>query len=377
VRVGLNATCFNDRPSGARQRFAGIYGALIARRPDIEFVVFEPTDCRTSSWFPYAPNVTARRTPLPSEGRLRRTIGGLRYWRSALAREELDLFEHFHLPLVRAPNCPTILTVHDARPVLPEIPLLKRMLYGAVLRSGLRRADHVVTVSQTMKSELLRLDARSRITTIYNGIDPAPFHEAPPDRAERTRARFGLAPGFILAVGHIEERKNYLRLTTAMALLRDRGRPVPLVIVGNDGGQGDRLASHIAQLGMSAQISLLRGVSDAELADLYALSRLVVFPSYYEGFGIPILEAMAAHRPLILSDTAVFRELTEQRLSYFPPGDAGAIADAIASLLDRPDVQREFVDYGSQRVSAFGFSALSRQVEAVYEAALRTARSAA
>jgi len=365
MRVGLNATCFNERPSGAKRRFTGIYRALVERCPDIEFVVYEPRDCRVGDWFAGAPNVSVRRTPLPSSGRFRRAFGGLAYWRWALSRDRLDLFETFHLPLVRAPDCPTILTVHDARPVRREVPLVKRMLYGRVLRQALRRADHVITVSETMKQEIAAIEPSAMVTTIYNGIDPAPFVAAN-GNAEALRAKYHLPPEFILAVGHLEARKNYVRLIQAVAELRRAGKKISLVIVGNDGGARAEIRAETLRLGLADQVTILEGVSDQELQSLYALCTLVAFPSFYEGFGIPLLEAMAARRPLVLSDTPVFRELTEGRGVYFPPDDSGAIAAALARVLDSQQRRQELVAYGVERIRAFEFARLAGEVEQLY-----------
>ncbi|QAY77035.1 glycosyltransferase family 1 protein [Sphingosinicella sp. BN140058] len=367
MRVGLNAICFNDRPSGANQRFAGIYGALIARCPEIEFVIFEPVDCRVADWFGGAPNVTVRRTPLPSTGRVRRAIGGLLYWRRALKREKLDLFEMFHLPLLRAPDCPTVMTVHDARPVLRNVPLMKRLFYGRILKSGLRRADHVITVSETMQEEIVGIEPRASVSAIYNGIDPSRFQDVNRDEAEGTRMKLGLPARFILAVGHLEARKNYLRLLAALAQLRADGEPIALAIVGNEGGEGATVAAEVRRLNLDEHVRLLQGVSDQELSHIYALSELVAFPSTYEGFGIPILEAMAARRPLVLSDIPVFRELTEDKGAYFPPDDAVAMAATIRDVLASPDRQQALVAYGERRIADFTFPALARQVEQVYK----------
>lgn len=138
MRVGLNATCFNNRPSGARQRFVGIYGELIKRNPDIEFVIYEPVDCEISPCFDNAANISTRRTPIsPSEGpRLRKVMRAFGYWQPALSNDKLDVFESFNLPLVRAPDCPTILTVRHA-PIHQENHLLRR---AAIPTSGERRS---------------------------------------------------------------------------------------------------------------------------------------------------------------------------------------------------------------------------------------------
>ncbi len=371
MRIGLNATCFNDRPSGANQRFSGIYGTLIRRRPDIEFVIYEPADCSVARWFDGAPNVLTRRTPITSTGRIARRLRAPAYWRSAFARDRLDLFETFHLPLIKSPDCPTLLTVHDIRQVLPGVPWPKRVLYGAVLNRSLRRADHVVTVSDTMKQEIRALQPKAAVTTIYNGIDIEAFGGVAEADAAETGRRFGLPPGFVLAVGHLEARKNYDGLIRAVRQLRDSGRPISLAIVGNDGGEGPRIRAEIGRLGLSEHVAILQGVSDKELTELYAWSGLVVFPSRYEGFGIPILEAMAARRPLALSDIPVFRELTEGQGAYFPPDDSAAMAAVIEGILSSPVEQERLVGYGDRRVRAFSFSNLAAQVEQVYRSLLR------
>lgn len=368
MRVGLNATCFNDRPSGAKQRFRGIYGALIQRRPDIEFILYEPEDCEVGRWFGDAPNVTRRRTRMRSTGRVRRAMHGAVSWPRLLQADRLDLFETFHLPLVRAPDCPTIVTVHDARPVLAEVPLLKRLLYGNVLRSALRKADHVVTVSETMRREILDIEPKAEVTTIYNGIDPAPFRSVPQFSLSETRERFALPDKFLLAVGHLERRKNYPLLIEAVAALGRQGQQLSLVIVGNEGGAGSEINALVTSLGLEEDVRILSGVTDTELAALYRLSTLAVFPSYYEGFGIPVLEAMAAGKPLLLSDTPVFRELTEDRGAYFPAHDVHALSTALSALLADAQQRTQLVAYGEQRVEDFAFAELAAQVEHVYAA---------
>ncbi len=369
MRVGLNATCFNDRPSGARQRFLGIYRELSRRRPDLEFVVYEPTDCRVGRWFEGAPNVRAEKTPFPSTRSIRKFLTASAYWRRRLSADGIDVFEHFYLPIVKAPNCPTVLTIHDMRPVLGDVPALRRPLYRAIMHGALTKANHVVTVSQTMRAEILEFHPGAAVSTIYNGIDPHPFRR-PAEDAQATRLSLSIPVPFVLSVGHLEIRKNYIALLQAIAACRAGGRDISLVIVGNYGVQDDRereIRSEIERLGLTRHVRLLKEVSDRELADLYSLCALVAFPSFYEGFGIPILEAMAARRPIVLSDIPVFRELTEGKAAYFPPHEPRAMAAKIEEILSCPARQAEIVAYGDRRVSDFTFHSLAAQVEHLYE----------
>ena len=142
MRVGLNAICFDDRPSGAKQRFLGIYGALISAHPEIDFVIYEPADCRVAQWFAGAANVVARPTPVPSSGQLRKAVAGARFWRHRLRADRLDLFETFNLPMVVAPDCPT-----GPREVLADGRFGYLVPVGdpAALAAGIERAlDHPI-----------------------------------------------------------------------------------------------------------------------------------------------------------------------------------------------------------------------------------------
>ncbi|WP_290890458.1 glycosyltransferase family 1 protein [Arenimonas sp.] len=367
MRVGLNATCLNGRPSGARQRFVGIYGELVALASDVEFVVFEPSDCDVASWFGGAANVTARKTPIPSEGRARKFLNGLGYWRSALARERLDVFEGFNLPLVTAPGARNILTIHDLRGLAPVAGFADRWLFRPVLQQALRAADHVVTVSEAMKRALLAVDPGLRVSVIYNGLSQASLATVSPRDLAAFQARFGLGEGYVLAVGHLEARKNYPRLVDAMAVLHARGLTPSLVIIGNDSGEREAVESHVRAAGLVGQVHLLSGLTDQEVRCAYSACGLFVFPSTYEGFGIPIIEAMAAGRPMVLSNIDVFREITQQKGTYFPPADVDAMAEAMAKVLSSGTEQARIIGYGLTRINDFSYRRLAEQVKVLYE----------
>jgi glycosyltransferase involved in cell wall biosynthesis len=366
LKIGLNATCLNDRPSGAGQRFAGIYGELVRRLPDAEFVVYEPADCRVGSWFDGAPNVSTRQTPLPSDDRARKLIGGYRYWRSALRNEGFDFFEGFNLPLVKPPTGRTLLTIHDVRRLHPDYRHLERAVYRRFLGKSLRTADHVITVSEAMKEEILGFYPGIPISVIYNGLDARAFDRISEEELSAVRRKFALSENFILSVGHLEKRKNYLRLVDAIARLRDRGRSCALLIVGNDSGERNAIKERVESANLSGCVKLLSGLSDLEVRCVYKLCSLFVFPSSYEGFGIPILEAMAASRPMVLSDIPVFREITQDKGIYFPYHDVESMALAIENTLSSSSERLRLVEYGNERVQTFSFHNMAAHMERLY-----------
>lgn len=366
MKIGINATCFNHRPSGAKHRFIGIYGELVTQLPETEFVVFEPKDCRIASWFDGATNVRVRSTPLPSEGRVKRFIEGVRYWDKALSDEQLSVFEVANLPLIKAPTGKTILTIHDIRGLRPESDLVERSIYQLFMERSLRGADHVVTVSNAMKNQLLHLFPELSISVIYNGIDPNQFKYIEEDDLKAVRRRHCLPEQFVLAVGHFEKRKNYLQLVNAVARLRDRGQSCGLVIIGNNSGDREKIEGRVQKLNLTRNVTLLSGLSDLDVRCIYKLCSLFVFPSSYEGFGIPILEAMASNRPMVLSDLPVFREITQDRGIYFPHDDVELMADAIEKGLSSTGERTKLVEYGKERVKDFSFQSLAKQIGHLY-----------
>lgn len=370
MKIGLNATCLNDRPSGAKQRFIGLYGNLVKRLPNAEFVVFEPADCRVGDWFDGAPNVSIRRTPLLSEGRVWKFINGLHYWHRALLREKLDIFEGFNLPLVKSPTGLTLLTVHDIRGMRCESGYMERTAYSVFFERSLRAADHVITVSEAMKREILELFPRIPISVIHNGLDTYAFNSLSEMDKQLVRRKYDLPADFILAVGHLERRKNYLCLVDAMAKLRDRGHYSNLLIIGNNSGELKAIQEKVKVSNLQGCVKFLSGLSDFEVRCVYRLCSLLVFPSSYEGFGIPILESMAAERPMVLSDIPVFHEITQNKGVYFPHDDSDAMAAAIEKVLSSGSERTRLIEYGKERVQDFDFYSLAGQLECLYKALL-------
>ncbi|MGX1100227.1 glycosyltransferase family 4 protein [Amorphus sp. MBR-141] len=366
MKIGLNATCFNERPSGARQRFLGLYLPAILALPDVHFVVYSAKDINAGRWFDNFDNVSIRRTPIPSEGRWNRIVSGLAYWPTTLRKDKLDLLEGFHLPPVSNPSGRMVMTIHDLRGIHPHIQYSRRSVYRTVVQHSIRRSDKILTVSDAMKREIESVFPDTQITRIYNGIDNAMFERIDDDEANRFIRDRQLPSDFLLTVGHYEIRKNYARLLDAIDLLNDQGLSIPLVIAGNDSGQFDELHNRVTEAGLEKQVVLLRNLDDNQIGWLYRKCRLFIFPSSYEGFGIPLLEAMAVRKPFLLSDIAVFRELSEDQGIYFPYDDSNAMASAIATLARSDDEQKRLVDYGSIRVKDFSFDTLSKELVSFY-----------
>lgn len=366
MRIILNASCLNNRPSGARQRFIGIYNEFFKQNQNDDFVIYESADARMSSWFESADNVSFVQTPLHSEKRLQKIAHGLLYWPTVLKKERADIFECYHLPITKAPTGQTLLTIHDVRDLI-FLSGLDRIIYKNTLNYSFNKANHVITVSETMRQDILQYYPKLNISVIYNGIDTSKYSDISEEEATTFRDKYKLPDNFILSVGHFEHRKNYLKLIEAMACLQKMGTYTYLVIIGNESGQMSAVKEKIAALNLNDYVLIFSGLSDYDVRCFYKLCNLFVFPSAYEGFGIPILEAMAANCPMVLSDIPVFREITENKGVYFPYDDPQAIAETIEKTLTSPIECKRLIEYGKQRVLDFSFKNISNDLTNLYK----------
>ena len=175
MKIGLNATCFNNRPSGAKQRFIGLYSQLFKIMHDDEFIIFQPSDCCLKKWFNQS-NVRFLSTPIPSEGRILKYLQGSIFWKSLLKTEKLDMFECFNLPSILNPSGSTIQTIHDVRSLHINSIFIEKIISHYVHDKTVKRTDKIITVSETMKFEILNFFPNANVEILYNGIDLSEFY---------------------------------------------------------------------------------------------------------------------------------------------------------------------------------------------------------
>ncbi len=279
-----------------------------------------------------------------------------------------------HAPSLAVPprgGKPLVVSVHDAGPVLfPQAFSARgRWFHAQGLRAAARRADLVITGSQAAADELAEHTqlGTSRLRVVPYGVDLAPADPS-------ALGRFGLAGApYVLWVGSLEPRKAVGTLVAAMArLLRGGAAPAGtrLVLAGYAGWQNASLlgAEDLAQLGPA--LLRLGQLKAAELSALYAGATVFAFPSRHEGFGLPVLEAMAAGAPVVASDIPALREVSGGAAFLVPPGDVGAWAGALAELLSHPEQRGRLAEKGRSRAAQFSWEAMGAATLAVYREAL-------
>lgn len=309
-----------------------------------------------------------------------------------LWREKLDLmhFPHFNVPLL-AP-APFVVTIHDL--ILTHFPTLrattrsalvyrlKDLAYRLVIRTALRRAEKVITVSEFTKQDII---ARFRIapekiavtlegvTNLARGSDTLFVSKL--DRKE-TLDRYHIPDKFLLYVGNAYPHKNLDALLEAFKVLSDRRPGLRLVLVGKIDHFYQRIQAKARALGLwrpddSSSAVIFPGyVPDEQLEVLYASARLYIFPSLYEGFGLPPLEAMAQSCPVVSSDRASMPEILGEAASYFNPEKPQEMIAAMEAVLDNPDKQETMKMLGRERAKRYSWLECARQTWQIYKSVL-------
>ncbi len=291
----------------------------------------------------------------------------------------VDLFHSpdFTLPPT-LPGTPTILTVHDLsfiRDPNSANARLRSFLSQVVPRS-VRRASHVLADSQATKQDLIELwqTPAEKISVLYCGVDSR-FHPVT-DPAElaamRGRYQIGDRP-FILALSTLQPRKNYVRLIQAFAPLAARNPELALVIGGGRGWQYQAILAEPARLSIEHQVVFPGFVTDADLPSLYSAAELFVYPSLYEGFGLPLLEAMACGTPVIASTRSSLPEVTGEAGLQADPLDVAGWTAAMDQLLHDPALRHTLINRGFRQAGRFTWEQAAVQLQAIYQQVLANA----
>jgi glycosyltransferase involved in cell wall biosynthesis len=260
---------------------------------------------------------------------------------------------------------PLVVTVHDLLPLRhPELFTSETRAHTRLSLPFVRRADRVLTNSEWTRGEVIDLLGLppERVATTPFGV--AERFRPDPAAHDRVRERHGVAGPYVLCVGTREPRKNLVAALRAFERLARRRPDVELVLAGGRGWHGEELERALAAV--SDRVRTPGFVSDAELVDLYAAAACFVFPSLAEGFGFPVLEAMACGAPVVTSDNSALREVAGDAALLVDPHSSEAIAEALERVLEDPELRDDLRRRGLERRRAFTWEACADATVAAY-----------
>jgi len=264
----------------------------------------------------------------------------------------------------------TVVTVHDmSLRLYPQChPWRRLVLNRPLMHVAIHAASAIVTVSHSARRDLLRLHgvAPDKVSVVHEAASPAFKPIADRAMLDAIKARYALPDRFILYVGTIEPRKNLNRLMAAFAAARQSGIPHQLVCVGPYGWSSRDLTGEIDRLGIRDAVHFTGYVPFEDLPAIYNLGDFFVFPSLYEGFGLPVVEAMASGLPVLTSNTSSLGEIAGDAAVTIDPTDTDAMIDAIRRLASDPELRRDRSARGHARAKTFSWTQTAREMLAVY-----------
>lgn len=297
-------------------------------------------------------------------------------WRSyrmggAIRRQGIDLFHGLsnELPAdIRRSGARSVVTLHDIIFVhMPELyKPADRRIYTQKYKSSCFNADRVIAISRQTKNDLVDTwqVPEEKIDVVYQGCSPVFYEPVSEECKETVRAKYNLPERYILSVGSIEERKNLMLTVEAMV----RGKiDIDLVACGRATPYTDRIKAFAAKHGILDRLHFFHHVTFTELPAFYQMAELLVYASFYEGFGIPILEGFESHIPVITSQGGVFPETGGDAAWYVDPWEVESMAEALRKILGDPGLRSAMIAKGDAYALNFRDEVVSRNIRAVYD----------
>ncbi len=369
MRIGLDGMPLTELKTGIGAYTFELARALAAQAPHDDFELVSPRPFQSAAM---VDGKSAKHSLVYSKP------SGLhrRWWTfglpSYIRRTSLALFHgtNFEVPL--RGNCPTVVTIHDLSWLLHSSTHAAR----AVLRGRLRlprmarRATLVITDSEPVRREVCeRLDlASDKVVAIPLAPQPG-FAPLPPEVTADVRSRLGVEDEFLLFAGTIEPRKNLVTLVQAFEeILRTTELRPQLVVAGKVGWKSGDLLARLERSPLTERVKLVGYVSDADLGALYSSCRAFIYPSIYEGFGLPPLEAMACGAPVIASAVP---SVTPNVARVISPIDIHGLARSIIDLLSNPRERESLSLSGMKHAASFSWERTAKLTREVYDEALK------
>lgn len=367
MRVGINALHMTAKVGFRRTGVGRYINRLVAALPaelEGELVVYANRTAKgDTAW---------RRSWMPLDHPAARTMWEHLAIPAMARRDGLDLYHGTVNVIPMGLPCPAVVTIHDLAFLrFPEqVPVRRQRYLSRAVREAATRSDQVITVSEATKRdivELLGADA-DRVHVTPLGVEPA-FHPWDAEALDAFRQSHAVERPYLLSVGTLEPRKNIPGL---IAAYREVAASVPhdLVLVGAEGWLTEGIHATIQAAGLGNRIKLTGFVPDGDLPGWYGAADAFVFPSLYEGFGLPVLEAMACGTPVVTADNSSLAEVAGDAALLVDASDTAGLAGALLRIVDDESLRTDLRARGLARSATYAWQRTAAQTAAVYRKAL-------
>jgi glycosyltransferase involved in cell wall biosynthesis len=379
MRIGIDARFLTHPQTGGFKTYTkNLVAALIKIDSDNEYTLYLDRIPDRQTWPLDSPNSVTRVVPGSTP-----LIG--MPWREQMAltrRTALDRLDLLHSPCLTAPlrlACPSVVTIHDMLWYFPfkfsnnkSISGKRKVMawyYRVVTEKAIRQAAAVITVSHAAKESIinhLRLPSES-ISVTYEAASPIYRLVRDHDKLEGIKQKYDLASNYVLAIGSADPRKNIELLVRAYASLPESlQQKYHLAVVWTHPLLAEAIIAQVASLDLRDRVHFLHRVCDEDLALLYNAASLFALPSRYEGFGLPLLEAMACGTPVVAAHNTSIPEIIGEAGILANPEDVVTMANSMAKVLSSENIQRDLIEKGLRRAAAFSWQKCAYETLEIY-----------
>ena len=376
MKVAINAMQVRAAKSGVGQYIAGLIEAMAAVAPDDDFTIYCSAQNHANYNLP-APNLHAKVWGLPQHRRALRLINEYARFPAELRRGNYDVFlgpSNF-LPIRKV--CPYVLVIHDlSYYVQPErCPWVRRRYWYSMTARSVRLADFIITDSENSRRDIARFfpHAADRVRVIPLGIHER-YRPTGTPREESAVARHGIHDPYLLVVGTLEPGKNTPRIIAAFDVIAARFPRHQLVFIGDRGWLTHEIDATFARAAAKSRIHFLGHLPDEDVVDFMNHCETLVFPSLYEGFGLPPLEAMACGAPVLASNVSSLPEVLGDAALLVDPYSVDELAKGMARLLISTRLNQDFRIRGLQHSANFTWERTATETLRVLRSAIQTGK---
>lgn len=367
MKIGFDGKRITQNFTGLGNYSRYVLQILAAKYPENKYQVFAPKKSVSNLW---QENMSQIGFTYPEP------TFSTSYWRSIgivknLKNEGIDLYHGLsnEIPFgLKKAGIPAVVTIHDLIFYrYPQYyPWLDRKIYEYKFRYAADHADKIIAVSEKTKADLIELFRieESRIEVIYQNCSAVFREEITLIEKQRIKSKYNLPEKYLLNVGTIEARKNSL---LAVKALEGLPKDIQLLIVGKDTGYSEKVKKYIGEKGLESRVHFLKNVLFTDLPGIYQLAELFLFPSEYEGFGIPIVEALSSGVPVIAATGSCLEEAGGSGSIYIDPKDSEALTEQILNVLNSPEKKQSMITAGYAHLELFSDQKNASQLNKLYQ----------